>query len=54
MTDEELYKDCIEKFEKIETIIDREFSSRKDTAPLIDAINMLYSRIKELRNYFRF
>jgi hypothetical protein len=54
MTDKELYDDCIKKFEKVEQMIDEEFSSREETAPLIIAIEMLYSRILELRQYCRF
>ncbi len=54
MTDEELYKDTIEKFEVVETMIDNEFSRRNETAPLIDAINKLYLRIKQLRSYSKF
>jgi len=53
-TDDELYRDAIEKFEVVETMIDDEFSRRNETAPLIEAINKLYQRIKQLRDLSRF
>ena len=53
-TDEELYKDAIEKFEVVESMIDDEFSRRDETAPLIEAITRLYKRIQELRNVSSF
>lgn len=49
MNDEEMYQDIIKKFEVVETMIDDEFSSREHTAPLIQAINRMYARIKQLR-----
>ncbi len=54
MTDEEIYREAIQRFEVVETMIDNEFSRRNETAPLIDSINKLFHRIKELRNFSKF
>lgn len=54
MTDKELYEDAIKKFEVVETMIDDEFSSREETAPLIVAIKRLYDRILQLRDCSKF
>lgn len=53
MTDEELYQDCVRKFEIIETMIDDEFSRRSETAPLMEAIHRLYRRIQHLNTQLR-